>query len=242
MDLSLVLACYNEEPLLADSVRKIVEVLDGIHCSYELIFVDDASTDTTRQLITELAVTYQQRAAIHTIFHEQNVGRGGTVCEGLRIARGDVIGYVDIDLEIAAHYILPCLLAIRQGSDVAIGKRVYKFKWRSLDRFIISKGYAWLIHRLLNLDGITDTETGYKFFKRDRVLPLLAQCREAGWFWDTEIMALCHRAGLSIREIPCLLLRRFDKQSSVQPLRDSVDCLVKLMQFRTRMRAEARRR
>lgn len=231
MDLSLVLACYNEGPLLHESVGEILSVLEATRFSFELIFVDDASSDDTRKRIQEIVQAHEGRVALTTLFHEKNVGRGGSVRDGFGLAQAEVIGFIDVDLEIPAHYILPCLLAIQRGSDVAIGKRIYKFKWKALDRFLISKGYAWLIHRILRLNGLTDTETGYKFFKRERVLPLLKRCRENGWFWDTEIMALCHLAGLSIQEVPCTLFRRFDKISSVKPLRDSVDSFLRLMRF-----------
>lgn len=232
LTLSLVLACYNEGPTLRESLRDIVAVLEATRFSYELIFVDDASRDRTPELIQSLCQEYAARLPIRTIFHQQNTGRGGAVRDGFLAARGEIVGYLDVDLEVPAHYLVSCVMAIQQGCDVAVGKRVYTFAWRSLDRYFMSKGYAWLVRRALRLHGLTDTEAGYKFFRRDKVLPLLAQCQETGWFWDTEIMALAHQAGLSINEIPCLLVRRFDKVSSVRPLRDSADYFMKLVRFR----------
>ena len=232
--LSLVLACYNEGPSLRQSVQEILSVLDATRFSYELIFVDDASQDGTPELIRSLLQEYAQRPT-RAIFHQQNTGRGGAVRDGFLAAQGAIVGFIDVDLEVPAHYLVSCVLAIQQGADVAVGKRVYKFAWRSLDRHLMSKGYAWLVRRALRLDGLTDTEAGYKFFRRDTVLPLLAQCQDTGWFWDTEIMALCHQADLSIREVPCLLVRRFDKVSTVRPMRDIADYFVKLVRFRSRM-------
>lgn len=234
-DLSLVLACYNEGPLLVQSVQEILTVLDATRLAYELIFVDDASTDHTKELIEDIAGKARGLVPIRAIFHEKNIGRGGTVCDGFQLARGEVVGYLDVDLEIRAHYIPACVLAIRQGHDVAVGKRIYKFRWRSIDRYVMSKGYAWLVKRVLGLRGVTDTESGCKFFRREKVLPLLKRCRDTGWFWDTEIMTLAWLAGLSIVEIPCLYLRRFDKASSVRPVRDSIEYFAKLLRFRARI-------
>jgi hypothetical protein len=172
------------------------------------------------------------------IAHGQNVGRGGTVTDGILAARGRIVGYFDIDLEVQALYILPCLLAIDAGYDVATAHRVYKFYWRSLDRYVLSKGYRWLMRKLLHLP-LQDTETGFKFFRRDAIMPVLQQTEDRGWFWDTEIMARAYHAGLRIIEIPALFVRRFDKQSSLNPLRDSLEYLVKLWRFRptvTRLR------
>ncbi len=236
LDLSLVLACYNEEPILVQSVHEIVSVLEVSRFTYELIFVDDGSRDRTRELIAELREKYGTGIEIRALFHERNVGRGGAVRDGMLMSRGEVVGFIDVDLEVHARYIIPCLLAIRQGADIASAKRIYKFQWRSLDRYLMSKGYAWMVKRLLRLPGITDTEAGFKFFQRAKLLPILEHSQETGWFWDTEIVALAQVAGLVVVEVPCLYIRRFDKASSVRPLHDSLEYLVKLCRFRTRLR------
>lgn len=69
---------------------------------------------------------------------------------------------------------------------------------------------------------LQDTETGYKFFNRKKILPIMKRTMHNGWFWDTEIMALAYRAGLRIREEPVLFIRRLDKKSSVRLLHDAV--------------------
>jgi hypothetical protein len=89
---------------------------------------------------------------------------------------------------------------------------------------------------------LADTETGFKLFRREPILPVLAQCEDRGWFWDTEIMVRAHHAGLAIVEVPVLFVRRFDKQSSVQPIRDSLDYFRKLWRFRATARALRRPR
>ncbi len=236
LDLSLILACYNEEPILVQSVHEIVSVLEVSRFTYELIFVDDSSQDRTRELIAELREKYGTGIEIRALFHERNVGRGGAVRDGMLMSRGEVVGFIDVDLEVHARYIIPCLLAIRQGADIASAKRIYKFQWRSLDRYLMSKGYAWMVKRLLRLPGITDTEAGFKFFQRAKLLPVLEHSQETGWFWDTEIVALAQVAGLVVVEVPCLYIRRFDKASSVRPLHDSLEYLVKLWRFRARLR------
>ena len=83
---------------------------------------------------------------------------------------------------------------------------------------------------------LRDTETGYKFFKRTKILPVLDQIIDQRWFWDTEIMARCYLQGFTIVEIPCLFVRRFDKRSAVHPLSVSVDYFIKLWRFRRVMK------
>jgi glycosyltransferase AglD len=229
-DLSLVIACYNEEPLLAASVRETFRVLDGMRATSELIFVDDRSHDRTREVIDGIIAAHPGRA-IRKIEHAVNVGRGGTVADGIRAAAGKYVGFLDIDLEVHARYIASCLAALEDGYDVATALRVYKFYWRSVDRYLLSTGYRWLMKRMTGVP-LQDTETGFKFFRRERILPVLEQTGDTGWFWDTEIMVRAHYAGLRILEIPALFVRRFDKPSSVNAIADTLDYLKKLWGFR----------
>lgn len=236
LDLSLVIACYNEEVLLLDSVQQIVEVLDATRCSYEIIFIDDCSQDSTRSLIDQLIEEHSDKA-YWKIFHEQNKGRGGTVTDGIRAAQGTVVGFIDIDLETPARYIPSCVAAIQAGCDVATGRRIYTFRLRSIDRYILSKGYSRLVKWIYGLP-LRDTETGFKFFNRKTILPILDQIQDQRWFWDTEIMVRSYLNGLKIIEIPTLFIRRFDKQSTVNTLSDSIEYLIQLYRFKKLIRRE----
>ena len=230
IDFTLVVACYNEEPILEASIGETFRVLDALRWTSEVVFVDDKSLDNTVDVIRRIVEANPGRS-LQVLTHPANVGRGGTVTDGIRIARGRYAGFLDIDLEVHARYLLPCLLALEEGADVATAHRIYRFHWRSLDRYVLSKGYRWLASRLIEVP-LLDTETGFKVFRRDRIMPILDQCTDRGWFWDTEVMVRAHYAGLRIVEIPALFLRRFDKASSVKPLRDSIDYFVKLWRFR----------
>lgn len=229
-DLTLVIACYNEEPILAESVAETLRVLDSLKLTSEIIFVDDASRDNTVRVIDAIIRDHPCRT-IRKIVHPTNVGRGGTVTDGIEAASGRFVGFIDIDLEVHARYIPACIVALEAGCDVATALRVYKFYWRSLDRYFLSKGYRALMQRILRIP-LQDTETGFKFFRRERILPVLSVTQDRGWFWDTEVMVRAYHAGLHIVEIPALFVRRFDKQSSLNVLSDSVDYFRKLWRFR----------
>lgn len=236
-DLSLVLACYHEEQILESSVRAIAAVLDGTRLTWEIIFVDDASRDRTPALIRGLLASHPDWP-LRAAFHERNLGRGRTVADGFRLARGAIVGFVDVDLEVAAHYIPPCCQAILDGADAAIGRRVYKFSLRGIFRYVLSTGYAAVIRRLLPVAGVSDTESGYKFFRRAAALALLDRVEDPGWFWDTEIMYRAAQQGLRIAEVPCLYVRNYAKRSTVRPLRDSLVYAARLLAFRRRLARE----
>jgi len=233
-ELSVVIACYQEEGHLRDSVRQLQETLTAIGRSHELIFLEDCSSDGTAAIIAELVREAPHRRAI---YHPQNVGRGGTVAEGFQLAQGRVVGFLDIDLEVHCRYLPAVLAAIDAGADGATAFREYDVTWRpnSLLRAFLSRGYRWLFRRLFTVP-FRDPEAGFKFFVRDRVLPVVAQTRDRGWFWDSEIMVLAHRAGLHVVEVPCRFERRADKQSTVRIVRDVWRYLVAIRAFRARMR------
>jgi glycosyltransferase involved in cell wall biosynthesis len=236
-ELTVVIACYQEEGHLRESVRELRETLDASGESYELVFLDDCSRDRTAAIVRELVAEIPGASAV---YHAQNVGRGGTVSEGFRLARGRLVGFLDIDLEVHCRHIPRMLAAIRAGADGATAYREYSvgLSWNGFVRHLLSQGYRWIVGLFLRLP-YRDTETGFKFFVRERILPVLEETRDRGWFWDTEIMVLAHRAGLRITEVPCPFVRRGDKQSTVRVFRDTWRYLVALRAFRRRLRAEA---
>ncbi len=232
LDLSIIIACYNEKPVLRDSVTRIVDVLSVTKYAgnYELIFVDDNSRDNTVDIILELMEKFPQ-VPIKLIRHARNIGRGRTVMDGFKEARGRIMGFLDIDLETPAHYIPVAALEIERGAEVASALRIYRFLWRTFYRQILSVGYHKLVSVALQLP-LQDTEVGFKFFNREKALPVLLECSDPGWFWDTEVMARSYFAGLKIVEIPTLFIKRYDKQSSVRLVHDTIEYFGKLRHFR----------
>jgi glycosyltransferase involved in cell wall biosynthesis len=237
--LSLVLACYNEEEILAESFREIRETLDGIGRPYEIVLVDDVSRDRTREILREI-VAGNPGLSLNVILHEKNKGRGATVTDGFRAARGEIAGYIDVDLEVHPRYIPSLVRAIEKGADVAVVRRIYAFQLRHLDRYFMSRGYSALVRRILGT-SLRDTETGYKFFRREKLLPVIDSIEDPAWFWDTEFMVRAERRGLRIDEIPGAYVRRQDKTSTVRGVRDSFVYFFKLLAFR-RADAASRRR
>ena len=238
-EVGLVLACYNEAKHFNQSTDEIIAVMDATRWSYEIVFVDDCSKDETRALI-DAYIAAHPKVSLRRIFHEKNTGRGGAVSDGFRESKASIVGYLDIDLETHARYIPSCVQAIEDGADVAVAWRIYKFFLRSLDRYVMSRGYHWIANKVLGVP-LEDTESGFKFFRRARLLPLLEEIVDQGWFWDTEVMVRAYLKGYKIVELPALFLRRHDKVSTVHGLRDSVVYLQRLFKFRKDLGAELKR-
>ena len=229
-DISLVLACFNEGPTLRNSLQKIVDVLESTKCRYEIIAIDDASTDSTYAILKKFG---QGNKKVSSYKNSENIGRGGTVILGIKKSQGEIAGFIDVDLEVSPVYIPQFIRAVEKGADLAVATRIYKESFSSINRWILSKGYSLLIRKILGLK-IKDTEAGYKFFNRKKILPILNQVKDKKWFFDTEIIALAVRKKMKITEIPVLFLRRDDKKSTVRIIPDTWSYLKALLEFRYR--------
>jgi glycosyltransferase involved in cell wall biosynthesis len=230
VDLSLIVPCFNEAGHLEASVRSVVEVLELTPWVWEIVFVDDGSSDDTRAIIARIATA---DARCRFIFHEANRGRGAAFKTGFAHSRGRVTGFVDIDLEVHARYIPSLVTEIeKHGADIATGNRHYLLRQTGgLHRAALSWAYRRVCDVLLSLD-IEDSETGCKFFKRETTAEMVLGSENDGWFWDTEVIARARLANAQIREVPVLFLRRADKATTVKLWRDSWDYLRALHGFR----------
>ena len=230
MDLSVIIPCYNEEPHLRESTRVLSAVLDKTRYDYEIVFVDDCSTDGTRAVVEMLC---RELTRCRYVFHETNKGRGGAFKSGFRESSGRVVGFIDIDLEVGAHYVPELVRLIdEENYDVATGYRHYLLRQtKSLLRTFLSNCYRLTCKFLLNF-GVDDSETGCKFFNRATAGEVVLDSAQNGWFWDTEVMVRAALRNLRIMELPVLFLRRFEKKSTVKIFRDSWEHLVALFSFR----------
>ncbi len=232
IDLSVVLPCYNEKVVIEESTAEIVRVLEGTRLNWEIIFVDDVSKDDTVARAERLCAADSR---LQLIRHQHNTGRGRTATDGMLAARGRIVGFLDIDLEVPARYIPPAVEAIRAGADVVCAWRIYLPNLALFHREVLSKGYSLLMRRQLGIP-LRDTEAGFKFFDRERILPILAQSRNPGWFWDTEVMARAYFAGLRIVEIPAVFVKRNEVPTTVRIVPDTIEYWRQLRRFKPEIR------
>lgn len=234
IELSLIVPCYNEAPHLEKNLNRLKQVLESMVYQFEIIIIDDASKNNTVEMIERFLLANQGANNIKFIRHGVNCGRGKTVSEGILAARGEIAGFVDVDFSTSPWYILALAAEIKNGADIVIGQRIYKLKFKALHRWILSKGYKFLVRLFLGLD-LGDTESGCKFFNRQRIIPVLSAVKDERWFWDTEIIARSKLAGLKITQLPTVFVRE-SLYTTVKIINDSWRHFVNLIKFSREVR------
>ncbi len=195
--ISIVLPVYNEEKLLGRSVSALVDRLAAtVNDEFEILLVENGSTDQTPQIAGALAEQYPPVR----LEHLPRPSYGQALRHGISCARGrDVfIFYVDFwnvaFLERAVGYLTYYEMVV--GSKVVRGAR----DLRPWYRRIITRGYNLVLRVFFGYPG-TDAH-GIKAFRRDSIQPVVDQCVTEGEAFDTELVMRSLRAGLRYRELP----------------------------------------
>lgn len=232
IEISVILPVYNEAKILRKSVTEVRKVMEQTKYRYEIIIAEDASRDGTAAIAKMLSEEFPHVVWIH---REERRGRGSAVANAIMQSRGSICGYLDADLETPAHYIPIFVSAIEAGADVASADRVYQMTfWEKCVRahkVLAHTVYAALSRAALGVP-LRDIESGFKFFRRERILPILTQIKDAHWFWDTEVMVRPYYAGYVVKEIPVVFTLDPAHESKVDLIKDSLDHLRQLLAFR----------
>ncbi len=218
--LSLIVPAYNEEKRLLPTLGKISGYLSKQGFSYEIIVVDDGSTDNTLQMIRNFAHSDNH---VVVLANGQNKGKGYSVRKGMLSARGEFVFFSDADLSTPIEEIEKFLPNLTRDYDVVIGSRsmpesniLIHQPWY---REKMGKIFNFLVNMVL-LKGITDTQCGFKGFKRDVVQTVFSRCMLDGFSFDVEVLYLSRKFNFKIKEIPV----RWENSalSKVNPIRHSL--------------------
>lgn len=197
MLLSIVLPAYNEETRLGLSLQKIIALCRRELAEWELIVVDDGSSDRTAEIAREFS-------DVRLLRNVENRGKGFSVRRGLLEARGDAILFSDVDLSTPIREALPLLKSIEGGADVAIASRRFD-SGKVVDRRIARRLMAFVFRTLVKVivvRGFHDTQCGFKMFRRRAARDLLPRQRLDGWAFDVELLFLARRFGYRVVEVP----------------------------------------
>jgi len=165
MKISVVIPCYNEEQTVLQIVKKVQGVL--VDNEYEIIIIDDFSTDNTKQVIDSIIANDN---SVKAVCHDKNKGKGAALRSGFNRSSGGVIIIQDADLEYDPNEYIKLLKPIMTGkADVVYGSRFKSgaearvlYYWHRLGNLFLT----WLSNIFTNLN-LTDMETCYKVFRKE---------------------------------------------------------------------------
>lgn len=228
--LSVFLPMYNEKETVERMVRKALDVLGSLVDDYEMLIVDDASTDGSERIAQELV---RENPCLRVIRHEQNRGYGAALRSGFFSASKELVFYTDCDEPVDLREIARALPLIEPQVDLVIGYRIRRYD--TPRRFIYSKTYNWLCRALLGI-RVRDVNFSFKLVKREVLQRIWLTASSA--FIDGELLAEAVRYGYRIVEIPIDYSPRQSGRSSFDSLRAARMTLQEMLAYwwRTRVR------
>ena len=235
---SLVIPAYNEAGRIEECVHGVAEWLRSAPggFSWEVILVDDGSTDDTVRRARERAKA--EGLALEVLAYPENRGKGAAIRTGVLASTGDPLLVSDVDLSTPlSEY---DKLAERLPSQpIAIGSRALQQdlvrKRQAFYRVLLGRAGNRLI-QLLAVPGIQDTQCGFKLFRGDVARELFREARIDRFAWDVEILYLARRRGLAIAEVPVLWFN--SPESKVRVVRDAIQTLWDVTRIRWMHRGE----
>ncbi|MDA8017513.1 MAG: glycosyltransferase family 2 protein [Thermoanaerobaculia bacterium] len=230
--LSVVIPAYNEEQRLRPTLESVSSFLIARGQDFEILVVDDGSTDGT----ASEALTYADQG-VRVVSLGRNQGKGAAVRRGVLESRGETVLLCDADLSTPIEDLAKLEVHLGEAelilgsraveeSDVAVHQPIY--------RELMGKIFNRLI-RLGGVDGIRDTQCGFKLLRGDVARELFESMVTPGFAFDVELVWLARRSGHRVAEVG--VTWRDAPGSSVNPLLDPPKMLLEIARFRWKHRA-----
>jgi glycosyltransferase involved in cell wall biosynthesis len=239
VDLEIVVPAYNEERRIGPTLEKMRTFLREQSYSAAVVVVDNGSVDRTADAVAELQGTGE--IPIHLINCARR-GKGAAVRRGVLSSSADCVGFCDADLATPIETLDLAWPLLLQGSPIVIGSRKLRgaqyVECQPLLRRVGGWGFRMLAGRLV--PTVSDTQCGFKLFRRPVAQQLFAVTREEGFAFDVEILALASALGVPISEVPVNWSDR--PGSSFRPVQDGFGSVCALLAVGRRLRDEGARR
>jgi len=224
--LSVLVPAFNEAEKILSNAKEIKKALSGLGTCFEIVFVDDGSDDDTYEILELLS---QNMKEVKPYKSRRNAGKGMALREAALKARGDLVVFLDADLELHPSLIGEMIRRMEEtDADVVLGSKRHpdselNYPWH---RKVLSNIY-YMVNKALFRIPVKDTQTGIKVFKKevlDRVLPKLIEKQYA---FDLELIVNAHALGYRIIEAPITLnySRSFGRIGGRAIMRTAVDTL-----------------
>jgi len=222
--LSVIMPVFNERK----TIREIIAKVQAVPIEIELVIVDDASTDGTRDILKE----YEGKPGIKVFYHEQNIGKTGAIKTGIPHTTGEIISIQDGDLETDPNDFVHLTAPIKNGEAAVVYGSRYLHKNEKSLYFAYKFGarfLAWVVNILYG-QNITDEATCYKVFKADvlKKIPLQYERFE----FCPEVTAKVSKMGYKIKELPMNYYPRSFAEGKKMNWRDGLKALWVIVKFR----------
>lgn len=204
--LSLVLPAWNEGEVIAVAIAEADAALRSVVDRYEIIVVDDGSTDDTADQVQQIAAT---NSAVKLVRHDPNQGYGAALRSGFAAATMDLVAFTDADCQFDLSEFDRMLLLARRY-DVVCGYRIDRKD--PMLRCLYSKVYNAMVRTLLGT-GVRDVDCALKVFRRDAMSQI--EISGNGFLVNSEMLVQAHRHGMSVVEVGVSHRPRAAGQSTV---------------------------
>ncbi|MBJ6108866.1 glycosyltransferase family 2 protein [Hymenobacter sp. BT523] len=202
MELSLIIPAFNEAQRIEPTLRRFHAFMAARPARFEILVVDDGSTDETVALVSALA---GELPGLRVLCSPANRGKGHAVRLGMRAATGQVRLFSDADGSTPIDELNSLLQALAEGADMAIGSRYLAAsrvtRPQPWHRRVWSRLANRVVQRVL-LPGVADTHCGFKAFTAAAAERIFGACTVNGWSFDLEVLARARAFGFRIQEVP----------------------------------------
>lgn len=238
IDISIVIPAYNEETnIRLGALDKVVRYLEHVSYSWEVIIVDDGSTDMTKRLLADFV---EHSKGFRVVFNPHQ-GKAATVIAGMLAAKGNIVLFSDLDQATPLHELQKLLPFFDKGYDVVIGSRSAERHGAPLSRKIMARGFMLLRSVILGLRGIVDTQCGFKAFRREVAHDVFRSLKRYGKGhevagamvtagFDIEVLFVAKRKGYKIKEVP--VEWHYVETRRVNPIKDSLQGIMDILAIR----------
>ena len=225
LTLSVVMPVYNEAQTIVAVIERVLNA--PVDLAKEIIVVDDASTDGTRQLLQNMS-----SGEIRLLLHDVNRGKGAAIRTGVAHATGDIVLVQDADLEYDPRDFPLLLEPILEGhADVVFGNRFHGGPHRVLYFWhYAANRFLTLLTNLLTGLNVTDMEVGYKVFRRDVLRRLTLTSDRFGF--EPEVTVKVAKLGCRVYEVPIRYYGRTYQEGKKITWRDGAAALFHLLRYR----------
>ena len=225
--INIVIPVYNEQHRIHSFLASVIEYLLQKDFSYEILIVDDGSTDETVTTVKSI-LNKKLPGKYRLVQQPVNLGKGAAIQKGMLEADGEYIFFIDADGSTAIKEIDSFIPHFSDDFDIYIATRRFKQK-APIKRKFFGYGYIMLANLLLQL-GVYDITCGFKCYKRTCAQKIFPRQKLHNWSFDAENIFIARKDGLQIKEIP--VNWEHTPGSKVKVLKNIFVCGIDLLRIR----------